>query len=122
MEILQVSENGSSVGGVNVKFNNGVREINYHLHTGIVTPLSFELRKAIRGFKGETISLEESQSLATADQSKLRAKQAKARIAKVNADLKSLGARTIKSIEDIPNAKAFIQLTRARIFEDNDGA
>ena len=121
MKILSVAQSPSDIGGLNVRFDNGARELTFHLHDGMDGVAATRLRETLKSYKGETIPLPSSADIKERAAARRKAVE-KRKINQVNADLKALGARQIKSVEEIPNAKAFIQLARAKVFEDNDGA
>lgn len=120
MEILQNQEHPA--GGLSVQVYNGKRKLWYHLPEDARqdTAAMRSARLLVKGKKPKPlVEIEAEQEQARVKRIKARNK---ARIKDINDELKGLGARQIKSIEEIANAKAFITFERARIFRENDGA
>lgn len=120
--IISIVESSSKDGGLNIKFNDGVRDFNYHLVDDDTSPRGKRLKSLIKDYDGDIRSKESvTKSRAQAvEENRLNAQRLK--VDQINKQLSELGSRQIKDYEEIENAKAFIIMARAKIFEDNEGA
>ena len=120
MEVLQYQEHETD--GHSVQFDDGTRKFWYHLpnDASVDDARAAELRNAVKSQQPKPLKDIIAEREKAADE--MRAKNAASKIARINASLKELGAREITTLEEIPNAKAFITIKRAQIFEDNEGA
>jgi len=100
--------------GYTVRFN-GFGRVNYPFHDDgkVSGRMADAVREAVKGKEPEPKLDPVELNFETYDT---------ARIKSINQQLNELGALTITTIDEIPNAKAFIQYKRAMIFMENDGA